>query len=436
MPSATDMFTSARWRLTLWFVAVLAVILALLGVVVYFTARTVLFSGLDDDLRARAAREVRPLAARLLEIGRRGEPLRDVRVGPVFTAGGYFYALADSQGELLVATQNVDPGGLASPDDVARAIDDGPSFARTESSSGENLRVYVVPLEGVRETRFVLEVGRSMEPELKALRRLTLILVGGGGVGLALASAGGFFLAGRALSPIRRAMDRQRAFVADASHELRTPLSLIRASAELLRRHPKKTVQANIASVDDIIAESDRLGTLVSQLLTLALADADKAPFAFAPVDLQELLDEVARQTQPLAESKGLHLKVESGRPLFVNGDLLRLRELLLILVDNAIKFTERGGAVRLELSEAGGRARLMVSDTGRGIPAEALPHIFDRFYRADEARRREEGGAGLGLAIAKWIVDNHRGSIRVESQPGKGTKFEVALPVFASSKI
>lgn len=430
------MFTSARWRLTLWFVAVLGIILAILGVAVYFTARKALLDGLDDDLRARAAREVRPLAARLLESGRRGEALPDVRVGPVFTAGGYFYALADSEGQLLVVTQNVDPSGLASPDDVVRAIDNGPSFASTKSSSGEDLRVYVVPLEGARGTRFVLEVGRSMEPELKALRRLTLILVGGGGVGLALASVGGFFLAGKALSPIRRAMDRQRTFVADASHELRTPLSLIRASAELLRRHPKKTVQANIASVDDIIAESDRLGTLVSQLLTLALADADKAPFTFVPVDLHQLVQEVARQVEPLAESKDLTLTVLSDQPLWVRGDLVRLRELLLILVDNAIKFTEPGGAVRLELSEAGGRVRLTVSDTGRGIPAEALPHIFERFYRADEARRREEGSAGLGLAIAKWIVENHRGSIRVESQPSKGTTFEVALPVFASAKI
>lgn len=423
------MFTSARWRLTLWFVAVLALILALLGIAVFFTARAVLFDAVDDGLRSRATTEVRQLAARLLEKSRTQQSLRDVVVGPAFTAGGYFYALVNRQGEVLGSTANVDPAGLAGQEVINEALDGNPTFENTDSSTGENLRVYAVPVEGPRSTRLVLEVGRSVEPETEALRRLVFILGGGAGVGLILALVGGFFLAGRALRPIRVAMDRQRAFVADASHELRTPLSLIRANAELLQRHPEEPLTSNMPVLDDIISEADRLGTLVGQMLTLARADVEKAPFVFADVALPELVEDIGRQARVLADKKGLRLDVAADGPARVRGDELRLRELLLILLDNAMKFTDSGGTVGLTLEPEGSKAVIRVTDSGRGIPPETIPHIFDRFYRADKARSRSEGGAGLGLAIAKWIVEAHGGSIRADSRPGQGTTFTVELP-------
>ncbi len=426
------MFTSARWRLTLWFVGALALILVVVGVAVYFTTRAVLFNEVDDNLRSRAEQEFRLLGPRIIARGPRGGVVRDVVIGPAFTAGGYFYALVDRESNLIVSTANVDPSGLASETTVLEAFDSGPRFENTDSSTGEDLRVYVMPLPEGPLSGLALEVGRSVEPERDALRRLAVVLVGGEAAGLALALVGGFLLAGRALRPIRDAMDRQRAFVADASHELRTPLSLIRANAELLERHPRKTVGASKAAVDDIISETDRVSTLVSQMLTLAKADAHAggAPFAFADIALHELVEDVGRQAGVLANEKGLKVEVRVEGPAMVSGDEVRLRELLLILLDNAIKFTGNTGVVSLNLASEKGQAVVQVTDSGPGIPPEALPHIFDRFYRADKARSHAEGGAGLGLAIAKWIVDGHGGSIRVDSRVGEGTSFTVELPI------
>ena len=423
------MFGTARWRLTLWFTLTLGVILVVIGAAVYLTTRAVLFDQVNSDLESRSGREQRLLLPRLLS--RRGNVLPgDLIIGPAFTAGGYFYAIVEPTGELLAGTPNVDPAGLVNAAVLQEALDEGDAFADTESSEGDSLRVYVVRLEGARGGQFLMEVGRSTESERQALRRLLLVLAGGLGGGLLLAAAGGYLLSGRALRPIRAAMDSQRAFIGDASHELRTPLSVIRANAELLKRHLSEPVSANRESVEDIISESDRLGRLVSQMLTLAQADAGQAALSLSEVALDELADEVARGMRLLAERRGVSLETDVNGPVRLRGDGDRLRELMVILTDNAIKYTDAGGNVRLEVRGAsGGKATVRVSDTGSGISADALPHIFDRFYRVDKARSREVGGAGLGLAIARWIAEVHGGSIRVESVPGVGTTFTVELP-------
>ena len=276
-----------------------------------------------------------------------------------------------------------------------------------------------------------MEVGRSTQPEREALRQLVLVLAGGGGAGLLLASVGGYLLAGLTLRPIRTAIDSQRAFIADASHELRTPLSVVRAGAELLKRHASQPVAANSETVDDIIAESDRLGRLVGQMLTLTKVDAGQATLSMSEVALDEVVEEVGRSMRLLAAERGISLETDVSGPVRVKGDADRLRDLMVILTDNAIKYTNAGGGARLELHRSsGGKAVVRVSDTGRGIPPEALPHIFDRFYRVDKARSREEGGTGLGLAIARWIAEAHGGSVRVESTVGAGTTMTVELPV------
>ena len=427
------MFSRARWRLALWFVGALALILVVISGAVYFTTRTALFSQVNDDLRSRAGREAGPLATRLLDAARQGQPFRDVAIGPASTAGGYFYALAGIDGTLLINTANVDPKGLADPSALEQALREGPVFKDTHSSEGENLRVYVSPVQGPRGQNLFLEVGRSTEPEKDALRRLFFILVAGGGAGLFLALGGGFFLAGRTLAPIRIAMDRQRTFVADASHELRTPLSLIRASAELLKRHPSKSVQTNMISVEDIIQETDRLSSLVGQMLTLTQTDAGQALLCPQDVDLSELTANAVHQMRLLAEPKQMTIDIQANSPLKVKGDSACLREMLMILLDNAIKYSDPGTSVRVLLQPHHGKAWLQVSDRGPGIPPEALPHIFDRFYRVDKARSREMGGAGLGLTIAKGIVESHKGTIRVESALGVGTTVTVELPALPS---
>src|SRR3990172_1840289 len=228
-------------------------------------------------------------------------------------------------------------------------------------------------------------------------------------------------------------MDRQREVVADASHELRTPLSLIRANAELLKRSADKPVRANMSSADDIIQEADRLNNLVGQMLTLARADAGQTTSGLARVDLNALAADTAREMRLLAEPQRISIEVQTDGPATVQGDPMRLRELLTILIDNSIKYSEAGGAVQVNVKPASGRALVQVSDSGRGIPAEALPHIFARFYRADKARSRELGGSGLGLAIARWIVDSHHGTIGIESAPGRGTTVTVELPASGS---
>jgi len=232
--------------------------------------------------------------------------------------------------------------------------------------------------------------------------------------------------------PIRIAFRRQQDFVADASHELRTPLTLIRANAEMIARHPELPVSANADLLEDILAETDRLSRLVNDLLVLARADAGQEGLNIVDLALDDLVRETARQFASLAEKRGLTLSVFANQPVKVRGDVAKLRQLLVILLDNAVKYTPAGGeiTVRCQRSPSGGRlpVTLTVSDTGPGIAPEHLPHIFERFYRADKARTHD-GGAGLGLAIAHWIVTAHKGKIQATSTLGQGTTFTVQLP-------
>ena len=430
-PSETDVFGRARWRLTLWFAAVFALIIVLLGAAVFLTARRVLFDQVNSDLVARAERESQPVAQRLLQRIHEGGQLTGIKIGPNFTAGGYFYAVVAQGGTIIGSTPNADPAGLADSKTIDDALAGDKTFVDTTSSEGEQLRVHLVPL-GRGQDRFVLEVGRSTEPERKALRGLLLILAIGGGAGILLAVGAGFWLAGRALRPIQFAMDRQRSFVADASHELRTPLSLIRANAEILERHREQPLDENIGSVSDIIGETDRLSALVGQMLTLAQADSETAAFSMATVDFSAIAQDAARQMRLLAEPKGISLDLDASGPLAVSGDATRLRELVTILLDNAIKYSDPGTAVHMDLKRNGATAELRVVDEGRGIEPRALPRIFDRFFRADKARSREMGGTGLGLAIAKWITEAHKGTIAIDSAPGRGTAVTVELPASA----
>ena len=183
--------------------------------------------------------------------------------------------------------------------------------------------------------------------------------------------------------------------------------------------------------MQDIIVETERLGRMVTQMLTLAQADAGQTVLAESDLSLDELAGEVARSMRPLAEAKGLSLNVSATPNTWVHGDRERLREVVVTLLDNAIKYTE-AGHVDLTVRHAQRRATIVVSDTGAGIPTEDLPHIFERFYRVDKARTRDEGGTGLGLAIARHVVEAHGGSIRIDSEAGKGARVTVELRTLA----
>jgi two-component system sensor histidine kinase CiaH len=184
-----------------------------------------------------------------------------------------------------------------------------------------------------------------------------------------------------------------------------------------------------MTSVQDIIGETDRLSALVGQMLTLAQSDAGEANFKREPIDLGAIAEDTVRQMRLVAEPKSISLDIATPNRVEVSGDETRLRELITILLDNAIKYSDDAASVRVDLNRRGDKAVLRVVDSGRGIPPQALPRIFDRFYRADKARSRPMGGAGLGLAIAKWIAESHGGTIGIESSPGMGTIVTVELP-------
>jgi two-component system, OmpR family, sensor kinase len=228
------------------------------------------------------------------------------------------------------------------------------------------------------------------------------------------------------LERLEKLFNSQRRFLADVSHELRTPLTVIKGNAGLLRRFG----QADEESLYSIENEVDRLTRLVGDLLLLAQAESGRLPMMMDPVDLDTIFIEVYQQMRTLAGEK-LQLRLGDIDQLQVTGDRDRLKQVFLNLVGNAIQYTPAGGQVTMSLRRLGEQAQIIVSDSGPGIPAEDLPHIFERFYRGEKSRKRTPtSGFGLGLSIAYWIVRSHGGTIDVHSQEGKGTIFSILLPI------
>ena len=277
-------------------------------------------------------------------------------------------------------------------------------------------------------------VGQNLAQEENALNWLLLVLLAGGGVGLLLSLGGAWFLAGRSLVPIEQAFRRQQEFVGDASHELRTPLTVLRSATDLLSQHRAEPLAANGELFDDIRLEIERLERLARDLLTLARSDQGELELAVAPVDLGALAADVVRRTAPLADQRGVALSAPpTDAELIAEVDPDRLQQVILILLDNAIKHTPPGGKVTVETHQQGSEALLVVADTGSGIAPEHLPRIFDRFYRADLARSRAERGTGLGLAIARMLVEAQDAELTVTSTAGLGTQATIRLRLLTS---
>jgi two-component system, OmpR family, sensor kinase len=230
------------------------------------------------------------------------------------------------------------------------------------------------------------------------------------------------------LERLERLFRSQQRFLADVSHELRTPLTSVRGNLDLMKRMGEYDQESMIV----IQEEMERMSRLLGDLLLLARADTGGLPLRFEPVELDNVLFDVYRQISRI--DKSVTVELAEVDQVIVRGDEDRLKQVILNLVDNSIKYTPSGGSVQLRLRKEDGRAILSVTDTGVGIPAEDLPHIFDRFYRVDKSRNREQGGSGLGLAIVKWVVQAHGGRIQVESSVGAGTTFTVNLPLAPQS--
>lgn len=233
------------------------------------------------------------------------------------------------------------------------------------------------------------------------------------------------------LHRLERSFGALRRFTADASHELKTPLTVLRAGVEHALTTPGMP-QESLAALEETLQEINRTTELVDTLLTLARADEGTAPLHREAVDLRQLVEDTGETGELLAEDAGVTMQVEAPvEPVVVAVDASRIRQLVLNLLTNAVKYTPSGGRVTLWLVRDDGRVKLGVSDTGIGIAPGDLPHVFDRFWRADTARTRtsERAGVGLGLAICKWIAEAHGGTIDVQSRPGRGTTFTVTLP-------
>jgi two-component system sensor histidine kinase CiaH len=268
--------------------------------------------------------------------------------------------------------------------------------------------------------------------EVDTLNALLVVLIIGGAIVVLVAIGFGTVYARRALVPIRDSLGAQRAalrhqreFAADASHELRTPLTVIRSSVEHLRRHPDRPVREVGDALVDIDAEVTHLTSLVDDLLLLARSDSGAVNLERVPIHLDDVAADAAAALAQPAAAAGVRVEVDPA-PTAAIGDPARLRQLVMILVDNAIRHSPRGSAVRVVVRPTGEAASVAVEDAGPGVRPEDRDRVFDRFWRAPGA---PAGGTGLGLAIAKWIADHHDGSISVDASPAGGARFEVTIP-------
>jgi signal transduction histidine kinase len=429
------MFARARLRIAALYIALLGLIVVLVaGSLVLQAARDARRTA-DLELRLRAEglaaavqRDgVTTTSRRTAERHEEEDEHEDERHEALERAGFLTYVLPMTGGLLAPVV----PGGIAElPDEAAAraALDAGNGQYTTLTLDQGRVRVYSLPVASEGTPVAVVQVVRTQAFVDTTVRRLLLGLIVSGFIGLVCAALAGYWLAGRTLQPIADAMQRQRDFVADASHELRTPLAVIRGNLDHIRRHPERPVGHYDEVMEDLVAENERLSRLVTGLLTLARLDEERARQAWTHVDLSALAKGLAREMTPLASAKGLVLDTAIAPDMIVEGNADQLRELALILLDNAIRYTVTG-TVTVSLSSDGATVLMRVADTGPGIAPAHLPRIFDRFYRTPAARASDAEGTGLGLAIARGIVEAHGGRMSVSSEIGKGSAFTVQLP-------
>ena len=417
------MFRGALVRLAAQYFVLLVLILGCFDLIVYVTVSQALQAKADKDLATAVTQAMSNVTVTGDTVSVNPQPLLTPSLADVFVRVLDFKGQEVSQPRAELKKLFNNPS-LSAPIGAANAGQPG----QTQVASGSEL--YMVDTRPIvsksHKVIGVLQVAQPISWVGDALSRLVRQLVLASAIGIVLGALASLLMATRSIRPIGRAFQRQREFVADASHELRTPLTLIRTNVEGWLRRSNGTSRAYAKSIVD---EVEQLNRIVGDLTTLALADARQLHLDPRPMELNELVKGLIVQATPMAEARGVQLRPDLNGGVRVDADLGRVRQLLLILIDNALMHTPLGGEVSVGVVRHNGRAHVRVTDTGEGIPSADLPHIFERFYRADKARTRESGGTGLGLAIAKWIVDAHKGEIGVRSVEGKGTEVDVSLP-------
>ena len=271
----------------------------------------------------------------------------------------------------------------------------------------------------------------SLVEDLKAAKkRVTLRLLIVNGIILGVSAAAGYFLAGKTLRPIEKAMNEQKRFIADASHELRTPLTALKTSMEVALRDKKMSVSQAKKLIKSNLDDIDGMQSLADKLLSLANYESNGGSLNFEKISLSETIKSAYRKILPLAKKKGIDVKLRL-QECIIEADKTSLEEMMLIFLDNAVKYTPKGGKVAIFTRADKKYAFIKIKDTGIGISKQDIPHIFERFYRADQSRSKNSAqGFGLGLSLAKKIIEIHKGLVKVSSEIGKGTSFTVKLPL------
>ena len=412
---------TVRWRLVLWSGLSTLVVLLVLGFAMYWVAATTLQANGVQQLTNRTTQITEDIQ------NPRGRP--GPEYGFIFggSSSGTFAMALDADGN-NVARGQIIPDGLPVQSSLAAAVSAG-SDVRPATIGPLPIRAMTQRIDSPIGTIYI-QVIQDRTAEQQTLDALLRVLIVGGGVVVLVAVAFGAVYARRALVPIRDSLDtqraalrRQREFAADASHELRTPLTVIRSSVEHLRRSGGKPEATE--ALDDIDVEVGQMTALVEDLLLLARSDSGAISLNRVPVDLGDVAAEGAGALVQLAGDRGVSLGLDP-EPAMVRGDQARLRQLIVILVDNAVRHTPRGGSVLVRVRGDRQEVTVDVDDDGPGIRPEDMPKVFDRFWRAPG---QASGGTGLGLAIAKSIVDLHDGRITVSNRPEGGARFTVRLP-------
>lgn len=458
---------SIRLRLTAWYLVMLAVGLSLFGVGSWFAMRASAFDTIDEELedRIRGVEKFMHLQiAALSPVEIRDEFREHSVLGP----GGDLFQVCNEKGEWLYRSAVLESSQV--PIRLPNQVGERPIYENL-AVQGTSVR-FATGRVIVNSHPYTIQVAAPLNEFYGALERFRLILWLAAPVILIAAGLGGYWISRRALTPVDQitataesisignlserlkvpktsdelqrlsetlnrmlarldvSVERRSQFTADASHELRAPVSLIRTTAELAVQDGRTNTEYH-EDMAQILAEAERTSQLIDSLLLLARADAGQGGLQHELTDVSRSVAEAINQGRKLAAPKRIVLKTDPSIPqVVVHGDAEALRRLFFILIDNAIKYTPDEGQIQIRVDLLEGKAAITVADTGIGIAETDQPHIFDRFWRADKVRSRGTGGAGLGLSIARWIVDQHNGSIEVRSSPGQGSAFTVKIPL------
>ena len=465
-------FKSIRSRLTAWYVTLLGIILILFSVFLNYSLSKRLYESVDNSLTVSAT-----VVATSAVMNFNRSPLSGIdQFFEQFMGAGNlnkFYRIYDGSGNVGSRSKNIDaskfPLSQAAYTDALKGLNSYETFL---VDGKHPIRVITMPI--LREKKLVnlVQVGTSLEAVQETLRNLRIFLFTSVPLVLVLAALFARFMARRALKPISRIiqtardigqgqelnqripvlkvqdelgqlaltfnemMDRlensfaqMRQFSSDASHELRTPLTVLKGQNELVLSKPRdpKEYQEVIASN---LEEINYMSKVLEDLFILSKSDENQIHLNCKPMELRDLVEEVCKHAEVLASDKNIRIIIAFLESVKINGDEVRLRQMVWNILDNGIKYTQPGGELKVSLQDEGEFALLSIQDTGIGISEKALPSIFDRFYRVDKARSRDEGGSGLGLSICKHIAEAHKGKIEVKSKLDVGTRFKIRIPI------